>query len=189
MGFWPACSTPQDHILFFAEASSRRIILDMPLDRDLLRHGDGSPNLCLADFIAGEGPACSPDTAGLFLLTASSPELETLAENMQKCGNVYEALILKTLLDLLAEAASEALYRELMTYPCGTPRGIRPAFGYPSCPDHTLKKDVVALLQPDGHLDITLTSSYMLQPSASICGMYITHPQAHYFTVHKDPGL
>ncbi len=189
VGFWPACSTPQDHILFFAEASSRRIILDMPLDRDLLRHGDGSPNLCLADFIAGEDPACSPDTAGLFLLTASSPELETLAENMQKCGNVYEALILKTLLDLLAEAASEALYRELMTYPCGTPRGIRPAFGYPSCPDHTLKKDVVALLQPDGHLDITLTSSYMLQPSASICGMYITHPQAHYFTVHKDPGL
>jgi len=187
-GFWPACSTPEDHILFFDGSSSRSIVLDLPMERDLLRHGDGSPNKCLADFIAAER-AGTKDHAGLFLLTASSPELEELAKSMQQRGDIYNALILRTLLDLLVEAASEALHRELMAYPCGTPRGIRPAFGYPSCPDHTLKKDVVALLQPAGHLGIGLTSSCMLHPASSICGMYITHPEAHYFIVHKDPGL
>ncbi|HPH79643.1 MAG TPA: methionine synthase [Bacteroidales bacterium] len=188
-GFWPAVSTPDDHILFFAGDSSLHIVLDLPMERDLLRHADGSPNTSLADFIAAADPAHTPDHAGLFLLTASSPQLEKLAESMQKRGDVYNALILRTLLDLLAEAASEALHRELMVFSCGAPRGIRPAFGYPSCPDHTLKQSVVTMLQPADELGIALTSSCMLQPAASVCGMYISHPQAHYITVHKDPGL
>ncbi|NLH23327.1 MAG: methionine synthase, partial [Bacteroidales bacterium] len=188
-GFWPAVSTPDDHILFLDGTSSRRIVLDLPMERDLLRHTDRSPNTSLADFIATGDSGHTPDHAGLFLLTASSPELEKLAESMKKRGDVYNSLILRTLLDLLAEAASETLHNDLMAYSCGAPRGIRPAFGYPSCPDHTLKQSVVALLQPEDDLGIALTSSCMLQPAASVCGMYISHPQAHYITVHKDPGL
>jgi len=96
--------------------------------------------------------------------------------------------MMQTLLDRLAEAGSEYLHREFMKLPCGALRGIRPAFGYPSCPDHSLKNDVVALLQAEKDLGITLTPSFMMQPVSSVCGMYIGHPQARYFTVHKDPG-
>lgn len=187
-GFWPAFATPEDHLVFYADASRRRIILDMALERDLLRHKDGSPNFCLTDFVVQENPAHTPDYAGLFVLTASSPRMEALVNEFREKGDVYNALLLQTLLDRLAEACSQYLHRELMYLPCGALRGIRPAFGYPSCPDHALKKEVVALLQQEKDLGIELTSSWMLRPAASVCGMYIGHPQARYFTV-RVPGV
>ncbi len=188
-GFWPAFSTEEDHIVFYADASLRRVLLDLPMERDLLRQKDGSANLCLTDFIVQENPAHIPDYAGLFLLTASSPEMERQIARFKEAGDIYNALLLQTLLDRLAEAGSEYLHREFMKLPCGALRGIRPAFGYPSCPDHSLKKDVVTLLQAEKDLGITLTPSFMMQPVSSVCGMYIGHPQACYFTVHKDPGV
>jgi 5-methyltetrahydrofolate--homocysteine methyltransferase len=188
-GFWPAFSTEEDHIVFYADASLRRVLLDLPMERDMLRHEDGSANLCLTDFIVPENPAHTPDYAGLFLLTASSPELERQIARFKEEGDIYSALMMQTLLDRLAEACSAYLHREFMKLPCGALRGIRPAFGYPSCPDHALKKEVVALLQAEKDLGITLTQSFMMQPVSSVCGMYIGHPQARYFTVHKDPGV
>ncbi|MDD3208813.1 MAG: methionine synthase [Bacteroidales bacterium] len=188
-GFWPVFSTPDDHLVFFTDASCRNTLLDMPMERDLMRYKDGSPNMCLTDFIVQKGPAHTPDYAGLFLLTASSPELESLAEHLRDQQDVYGSLILKSLLDMFAEACSQYLHHELMRLPCGALRGIRPAFGYPSCPGHGLKKGVTAILQKEYDLGVTLTSSYMLQPAASLCGMYIGHPQARYFTVHKIPGV
>ncbi|MFA5751822.1 MAG: methionine synthase [Bacteroidales bacterium] len=187
-GFWPAFSTEEDRIVFYADASLRRVLLDLPMERDMLRQKDGSANLCLTDFIVSENPAHTPDYVGLFLLTASSPEMERQTARFKEEGDIYSALMMQTLLDRLAEAGSEYLHREFMKLPCGALRGIRPAFGYPSCPDHSLKNDVVALLQAEKDLGITLTPSFMMQPVSSVCGMYIGHPQARYFTVHKDPG-
>ncbi|HOO42176.1 MAG TPA: methionine synthase [Bacteroidales bacterium] len=187
-GFWPAFSTVEDRIVFYADASLNRVLLDLPMERDRLRQNDGSANLCLTDFIVPENPAHTPDYAGLFLLTASSPETEKQIAHFKEEGDIYSALMMQTLLDRLAEACSEYLHREFMKLPCGALRGIRPAFGYPSCPDHSLKKDVVTLLQAEKDLGITLTPSFMMQPVSSVCGMYIGHPQARYFTVHKDPG-
>lgn len=185
-GFWPAFSTPDDRIVFYTDASCRHVILDMPMERDLLHHKDGTYNMCLTDFIVQKGPAHTPDYAGLFLLTASSPELERITVDLKDQQDIYGSLILKSLLDMLAEACSKYLHHELMKFPCGALRGIRPAFGYPTCPDHSLKKDVTAILQKEKDLGIALTSSFMLQPAASLCGMYIGHPQARYFTVHKN---
>jgi len=72
-----------------------------------------------------------------------------------------------------------------MPAPGGGIRGIRPAFGYPSCPDHSLKKEVMAILEAAESLGVRLTSSYMIEPGASLCGMYLGHPGARYFSVHK----
>jgi 5-methyltetrahydrofolate--homocysteine methyltransferase len=188
-GFWPAFSTEEDHIVFYTDASLRRVLLDLPMERDLLRQKEGTANFCLTDFIVPENPAHTPDYAGLFLLTASSPELENQIAHFKAEGDVYSALMLQTLLDRLAEACSEYLHRDFIKLPCAALRGIRPAFGYPSCPDHSLKKEVINLLQAEKDLGITLTPSYMMQPVSSVCGMYIGHPQARYFTVHKDPGV
>jgi len=188
-GFWPAFSTEEDHIVFYADASRRRVILDLPMERDMLRHKDNSANLCLTDFVVAENPAHTPDYVGLFLITASSPGLEKQIKSFREEGDVYSALLLQTLLDRLAEACSEYLHREFMKLPCGALRGIRPAFGYPSCPDHSLKKEVIQLLEGEKKMGISLTPSFMMQPVSSVCGMYIGHPQARYFTVHKDPGV
>ncbi len=188
-GFWPAFSTEEDHIVFYTDASLRHVLLDLPMERDLLRQKEGTANFCLTDFIVPENPAHTPDYAGLFLLTASSPELENQIAHFKAEGDIYSALMLQTLLDRLAEACSEYLHRDFIKLPCGALRGIRPAFGYPSCPDHSLKKEVINLLQTEKDLGITLTPSYMMQPVSSVCGMYIGHPQARYFTVHKDPGV
>lgn len=187
VGFWPVFATEDDHILFYEDASCKDVLLDMPLERDLLMYKDKTPNVCLTDFVVQKHPSGAPDYAGLFLLTASSPELEDIVTAMKERGDVYTALLLQSLLDVLAEACSEYLHTTYMTLPCGAKRGVRPAFGYPSCPDHTLKKPVTALLQKEADLGISLTSSCMLWPTASVCGMYIGHPQAFYFTVHK-PG-
>lgn len=185
VGFWPVFSTPEDHLLFYSDTSCSKVVLDLAMERDLLRHRDGSFNTCLTDFVVQENPAHTPVYVGLFLLTSSSPGLEQLAANYHGKGDVYSELLLKTLLDVLAEACSEYLHGILMVFPGGTKRGIRPAFGYPSCPDHALKKPVVRLLQTKKDVGISLTSSFMLQPASSVCGMYFGHPQAFYFTVNK----
>lgn len=188
VGFWPVFATADDRLLFYEDASCRNLLLDMPLERDLLKHKDDTANVCLTDFIVQEDQSGAPDYAGLFLLTASSEALDQAVADLKEQGDVYTGLLLQSLLDVLAEACSEYLHFEYVTLPCGAKRGIRPAFGYPSCPDHTLKKPVTTLLQKEEDLGISLTSSCMMKPAASVCGMYIGHPQAFYFTVHK-PGI
>jgi 5-methyltetrahydrofolate--homocysteine methyltransferase len=188
VGFWPVFATADDRLLFYEDASCRNLLLDMPLERDLLKHKDDTANVCLTDFIVQEDQSGAPDYAGLFLLTASSEALDQAVADLKEQGDVYTGLLLQSLLDVLAEACSEYLHFEYVTLPCGAKRGIRPAFGYPSCPDHTLKKPVTTLLQKEEDLGISLTSSCMMKPAASVCGMYIGHPQAFYFTIHK-PGI
>ena len=184
-GFWPVSSTSEDHILFYADDSLRNMILDLPMERDLLRREDNQPNLCLSDFVVQAEHGHKPGYAGLFVITASSEFIEKQVDVFNEEGDIYRSLLLKSLLDRMAEACSEYLHRVFMPAPGGGIRGIRPAFGYPSCPDHSLKKEVMAILEAAESLGVRLTSSCMIEPGASLCGMYLGHHGARYFSVHK----
>lgn len=157
----------------------------------------GSEYLCLADFIAPKASG-QEDYIGAFAVTAGS-EIQTLSEQLAAEGDDYTAILLKSLGDRLAEAFAEKLHeqvrKELWAYAPeealskyellqGSYQGIRPAVGYPSLIDHKDKILLFELLQAEKYTGITLTSSYMMTPSSSICGFYFAHPKAKYFDLY-----
>jgi 5-methyltetrahydrofolate--homocysteine methyltransferase len=175
----------------------------------------GGRNPCLSDFILpggnfsrsglpGEGPddkGPGRDWLGLFAVSAGFG-LREAAAPYKRAGDDYSALLLSALADRLAEAFAEELHqrvrRELWAYAPGENpdpreparkryRGIRPAFGYPPCPDHRDKGIALKLLDPDGSLGIRLSDTAMMIPAASLCGMYFAHPAAYYFSA-GGPG-
>ena len=150
----------------------------------------------LSDFIRPE-EAGEPDYAGLFAITAGG-DIQRRIERLRLAGDDYNALLLQSLADRLAEAASEWLHlhvrRELWGYAHDEPalglpallagdyRGIRPAVGYPSLPDHSLFFDWDRALDL-GQIEITLTENGAMYPNASTAGLYIAHPDARYFHI------
>ncbi len=155
-------------------------------------------NLSLADFIAPTGSGIR-DYIGLFAVTAGLG-LEEVAERYRKEGDDYNAILSKLLADRLAEAFAEWLHtrvrREIWGYapgenvPVGEIMkgryvGFRPAIGYPSVPDHTLKKEVFEILGVRDRIGVTLTESYMMTPAASVSGMMLAHPDARIFGTGK----
>jgi 5-methyltetrahydrofolate--homocysteine methyltransferase len=155
---------------------------------------DGKPQQSLADFVAPAG-----DYAGAFAVTAGLGIEKKLAE-FEAQHDDYRAIMLKTLADRLAEAAAEWLHREVRTdywgYAAGESldstalieekyRGIRPAPGYPACPDHTAKAGLFALLDAPGNAEMGLTESFAMTPAASVAGFYLAHPEARYFAITK----
>jgi 5-methyltetrahydrofolate--homocysteine methyltransferase len=155
---------------------------------------DGKANQALADFVAPEG-----DYAGAFAVTAGIGIEPKLAE-FEAQHDDYRAIMLKALADRLAEAAAEWLHREVRTDYWGYAanetldndaliaekyRGIRPAPGYPACPDHTAKGGLFRLLDAPGNAGMALTESFAMTPAASVAGFYLAHPDAIYFAVSK----
>jgi 5-methyltetrahydrofolate--homocysteine methyltransferase len=153
---------------------------------------DGGRYLCLADYLASES-----DWLGFFAVSAG-PAFEEEARKRVEAGDEYGSLILKTLGVHIAEAASEWLHAEvrrriwayapdevLSAQEClsGSYRGIRPAPGYPACPDHRSKAGILNLLEAWPRLGISLTESSMMRPEASICGFYFSAPDSRYFAV------
>ncbi|MDO8787275.1 MAG: methionine synthase [Sulfuritalea sp.] len=154
----------------------------------------GRPQQSLADFVAATG-----DYAGAFAVTAGIGIEKKLAE-FEAQHDDYRAIMLKTLADRLAEAAAEWLHREVRTNYWGYAadekfditalveekyQGIRPAPGYPACPDHTAKAGLFALLDVPKNAEMDLTESFAMTPAASVAGFYLAHPEAHYFAVTK----
>jgi 5-methyltetrahydrofolate--homocysteine methyltransferase len=157
------------------------------------------PNLCLADFIAPQG---TPDYIGAFAVTAGLGIEAKLAE-FEAQHDDYHAIMLKSLADRLAEAAAEWLHERVRIDDWGYARdsehgkltlddliaekyqGIRPAPGYPACPDHTVKKDLFALLDVPANAGMGLTENFAMTPAASVAGFYFAHPQARYFAITK----
>ena len=155
-------------------------------------------NLALADFIAPKD--CGRiDYLGAFAVTTGIG-IEKIIEKFEKQHDDYSVIIIKALADRLAEAFAELLHervrREFWSYAKDEKlsnedlirekyQGIRPAPGYPACPDHTEKQILFDLLGVTEHTDIILTENYAMHPAASICGWYFAHPQAHYFGVGK----
>ncbi len=158
----------------------------------------GRPNRSLADFIAPAGCGLA-DWLGLFAVTAGVG-LEPLVEAFMKDHDDYGAILVKALADRLAEALAERLHervrKEFWGYardesvdPEGLIReayqGIRPAPGYPACPDHTEKETLFRVLGVGDRIGLELTENYAMWPAASVCGFYFSHPAAHYFAVGR----
>jgi len=159
---------------------------------------EGKPNQCLADFVAPKGDN-EGDYAGAFAVTAGIGIEAKLAE-FEAAHDDYSAIMLKTLADRLAEAAAEWLHervrREYWGYAATEKlsnedliaekyQGIRPAPGYPACPDHTAKGELFRVLDAPKNADMGLTESFAMTPAASVSGFYLAHPEARYFAVGK----
>ncbi len=157
--------------------------------------GVARPNQCLADFIASKG---TDDYIGLFAVTAGLGMEKRLAE-FEKNHDDYNAIMFKSLADRLAEAFAEYMHERVRTdFWCYAAdesfskealikeqyQGIRPAPGYPACPDHTVKADMFKLLQCD-EIDMKLTESFAMMPAATVSGFYLAHKEAKYFSVDK----
>ncbi|HEY0563268.1 MAG TPA: methionine synthase [Methylophilus sp.] len=158
-------------------------------------HGIARPNQCLADFIAPKG---TPDYIGLFAVTAGLGT-EKIEKRFADDHDDYSGIMFKSLADRLAEAFAEYMHERIRTDFWGYQadeklevdalikeqyQGIRPAPGYPACPDHTVKADMFKLLQCD-EIGMTLTDSFAMMPAAAVSGFYFAHPEAKYFSVDK----
>jgi len=166
--------------------------------RQQTKKPDNIPNYCLADFIAPKETRAK-DYIGAFAVTAGIGIDARIAE-FEKHHDDYSAILLKSLADRLAEAFAELLHarvrREFWSYAADEAldndaliaeqyRGIRPAPGYPACPEHTEKGALFELLQAPLNAGITLTDSYAMLPTAAVSGFYFSHPQAQYFATGK----
>ena len=195
VGLFPAASSGDD-VLVYADAGREEVLSVLHFLRQQIRKKPGNPNLCLADFVA---PAASgvEDSVGVFAVTAGHGA-EELAERFVKQHDDYSAIMVRILADRLAEAMAEWLHlrirREYWGYAPGEElsledmlrvryQGIRPAPGYPGCPDHTEKQTIFDLLDATDTLGMHLTESYAMRPAASVCGVVFAHPQSRYFSI------
>jgi len=194
-GFWPASGEGNDVVLW-ADAARSREVTRFNMLRQQQAKTDAGRHLSLADFVA---PAATGmiDHVGAFAVTAGLGADE-LARGYERALDDYSAIICKALADRLAEAAAEMLHQRVRRewgYGAGETlapadlidekyRGIRPAFGYPACPDHSEKRKLFALLGAEA-VGMALTESCAMTPAASVSGMYFAHPQARYFNVGK----
>lgn len=201
IGLYPANTVNDDDIEIYTDETRREVLmtwhgLRMQTERPVV-DGVKRPNRCLADFVAPKDSGLA-DHVGLFAVTAGhgvdKKEAAFLADH-----DDYSAIMLKALADRLAEAFAERMHQRVRTDFWGYAadealdtvqliaeqyRGIRPAPGYPACPDHTVKRDMFRALQCE-EIGMTLTESLAMTPAASVSGFYLAHPAAAYFNVGK----
>jgi len=197
IGFWPANAVGDDIALWSGESRNEKIATLHTLRQQLSRR-DGRPHLALADFVAPQSSA-KADYVGGFVVTAGIEE-EKIAERFSRANDDYRSIMVKALADRFAEAFAERMHervrKEFWAYAPDenfspddllgeTYRGIRPAPGYPAQPDHTEKATLFDLLQAEKRTGVKLTESYAMWPGSSVCGLYFSHPEAHYFGVAK----
>jgi 5-methyltetrahydrofolate--homocysteine methyltransferase len=194
-GFWPANSIGDDIVVYKDDARSTELVRFHML-RQQEPIADGRPNRSLADFVAPKD-SMAPDYIGAFAVTTGIG-VDELVKEFEAQHDDYNAILTKALADRLAEAFAEYLHsraRHDWGYGKGETfsseelaaekyRGIRPALGYPACPDHTEKKTLFALLDAPA-IGITLTENFAMWPAASVSGLYFSHPQAKYFNVGR----
>ena len=194
-GFWPANAEGDDIVLFTDESRSRELSR-FPMLRQQQIKSDGRPNYSLSDFVAPIGSGVR-DYVGAFAVTAGLGAGQ-LARDYEKEHDDYRAIMTRALADRLAEAFAEYLHqRARRDWRYGAQeqlshedliaeryRGIRPAFGYPACPDHSEKRRLFELLDAR-RLGIELTESFAMLPAASVSGLYFSHPQSRYFNVGR----
>jgi 5-methyltetrahydrofolate--homocysteine methyltransferase len=192
-GFWPAAADGDD-IVLYTDASRSTERERFPMLRQQRSRGDRSPSRCLADFVAPAGSGLA-DSVGGFAVTAGIGAAE-LADRYEREGDDYRAIMTRALADRLAEAFAEYLHeRARKDWGYGADedfdnealiaekyRGIRPAFGYPACPDHSEKRRLFDLLGAH-EVGLSLTESCAMIPAASVSGIYLAHPRARYFNV------
>jgi len=195
-GFFPANSQGED-ILIYADERRSEVIAKFHTLRQQAEKPQGESNYALADFVAPVSTG-KADYIGGFAVTAGIG-IEALCQRFEQEHDDYNSIMVKALADRFAEAFAEWLHREgRREWGYGQDeqltnqeliqekyRGIRPAPGYPACPDHTEKQQLFDLLQVEKTIGIQLTESYAMYPAASVSGLYFSHPQAKYFSVGK----
>jgi 5-methyltetrahydrofolate--homocysteine methyltransferase len=194
IGFWPAASEGDDIRLFADEGRNETLGVAHTLRQQMPRDGGDKANIALSDFIAPASTGLA-DHLGGFCVTAGR-EIEDKAKEFEEAGDMYSSIMVKALADRLAEAFAEHMHervrRELWGYApdealsnqdliAETYRGIRPAPGYPACPDHTEKGTLFALLEAEARTDVMLTESFAMWPASSVSGWYFSHPDSRYF--------
>ncbi|MDX2089633.1 MAG: methionine synthase [Kofleriaceae bacterium] len=186
-GYFPAWAKDEE---IHVQGPAGTVVIPMPRQRE-----DKETCLSLADFIAAAG---TPDHLGAFIVTAGIGT-DALAKKFEADHDDYSSIMAKALADRLAEAAAEYLHarvrkewyapNEALDHDAiiaETYRGIRPAFGYPACPDHAPKGTLFALLGNADHHQVKLTESFAMYPTASVSGVYFAHPKSQYFAVGRQ---
>jgi 5-methyltetrahydrofolate--homocysteine methyltransferase len=194
-GFWPA-NRDGDDLVLWSDDSRQRELTRFAMLRQQRVNNDTDPCLCLADYVASRESGVR-DYVGAFAVTAGLGADE-IAKRFEAELDDYQAILTKALADRLAEAFAEWLHRKVRAewgyarderlsveeLIAEGYRGIRPALGYPACPDHTEKTKLWELLRP-GEIGMELTSGFAMTPPASVSGLYLAHPKSRYFSVGK----
>ncbi|MCJ7558332.1 MAG: methionine synthase [Gammaproteobacteria bacterium] len=198
LGLFAANTVEHDDIAVYTDATREQRILTLHNLRQQKQLRADLPHLSLADFVA-PGELQIPDYIGAFAVSAGHG-LEERAKAFEAAHDDYSSIMLKALADRLAEAFAEYLHQQVRRDYWGYAadetldntqliaegyRGIRPAPGYPACPDHTEKASLFSLLDVERRAGITLTESFAMWPTAAVSGWYFSHPQAKYFALGK----
>ncbi|MGE3295936.1 MAG: methionine synthase [Porticoccaceae bacterium] len=199
IGLWPANRIGADDIAVYADESRARTLATLHhIRQQSVPNTDADPLLSLADFIAPLESGVT-DYIGAFAVTTGI-NADAIAAEYQGAGDDYNAIMVKALADRLAESFAEHLHRrvrrEFWGYAADEAldnealireqyRGIRPAPGYPACPDHTEKRALFALLDAQRNTGIELTENWAMHPAAAVSGWYFSHPEARYFNAGK----
>jgi 5-methyltetrahydrofolate--homocysteine methyltransferase len=197
IGFFPANSVGDD-IELYTNENRDEVLATFRMLRQQTRKPQGKSNLCLADFVAPKSSGI-PDYLGGFAVT-SGVELDERVRQFEKNHDEYSSILVKALADRLAEAFAEHLHERVRKEFWGYQRaeklsnadliaekyvGIRPAPGYPACPDHTEKPLLFSLLKAPHHAKMILTENFAMLPASSVSGFYFSHPQSQYFGIGK----
>ena len=193
-GLFPANSNGKDDLTIYQDDSRETVLKNLHHLRQQGAKAAGIPNICLADYVAPKDTGVK-DYIGGFCVTAGL-NIEKQLALFDQAQDDYNAILLKALADRLAEAFAEYLHERIRKDYWGYDttesldnealikekyRGIRPAPGYPACPDHTEKASLFELLDVEHQIGVSLTESYAMYPAASVSGWYFAHPSSKYF--------
>lgn len=198
IGFYAASATPTDDVTLFTDDARTKELTTIHFLRQQNKKAQNLPNFCLSDFIAPTETG-KKDYLGMFAVTAGVG-IEALIERYKKDHDDYSEIMVKALADRLAEAFAELMHERVRKEYWGYVRdeklteeqlikeeyvGIRPAPGYPACPDHTEKKTLFELLDAEAKAGIQLTGSYAMYPASSVSGYYFASPESKYYGLGK----
>jgi 5-methyltetrahydrofolate--homocysteine methyltransferase len=198
IGFWPANTVDDDDIEVYAGEDRKEVLITLHTLRQQAVQREGRPNLALADYIAPKDSGVD-DHVGGFVVSAGFG-LDKVVADFEARHDDYSSILAKALADRLAEAFAERMHHLVRTEYWGYAadealdndalireeyRGIRPAPGYPACPDHTEKRLLFNLLEAEQRTGVILTENYAMLPAASVSGLYFSHPDSRYFGVNK----
>jgi 5-methyltetrahydrofolate--homocysteine methyltransferase len=195
IGIWPAQASGDD-VLLFKDETRRDVVETLCFLRQQRQKSEPGPYQCLADYVAPQTVG-RKDWMGAFVVTTGQ-EVEQYAHAFEQRHDDYSSIMAKALGDRIAEALAELMHkkvREMWGYESPSEvvaiddliresyRGIRPAPGYPACPDHTEKSKIWKLLDAEARTGVKLTESFAMTPASSVSGLYFAHPEAKYFRV------
>ncbi len=198
VGVFPANSVNHDDVEIYTDETRSKVLTTLNFLRQQTQQPPGRPNYCLGDFIAPKDSGLK-DHIGAFAVTTGIG-IDEHVKRFEEDHDDYQAIMLKVLADRLAEAFAEAMHKRVRTQYWAYAKdenldnealikeeykGIRPAPGYPACPDHTEKAKLWELIKADKNADITITESFAMLPASSVSGWYFSNPEAKYYAVAK----